>query len=57
MLGLRLATWHNLRFLLKLMENVREAIRNDRLMDFRNEFFLKFGYSKKTGIPVKKESP
>ena len=57
MLGLRLATWHNLRFLLKLMENVREAIRNDRLMDFRNEFFLKFGYSKKTGVPVKNESP
>lgn len=44
MLGLRLATWHNLRFLLKLMEDIREAIRNDRLMDFRNEFFSKFGY-------------
>ncbi len=51
MLGLRLATWHNLRFLLKLMEDVREAIRNDRLMDFRNEFFSKFGYDKKTGAP------
>lgn len=50
MLGLRLATWHNLRFLLKLMEDVREAICNDRLLDFRNEFFSKFGYDKKTGI-------
>lgn len=44
MLGLRLATWHNLRFLLRLMEQVRKAIRNDRLMDFRDTFFSKFGY-------------
>lgn len=51
-LGLRLATWHNLRFLLKLMEDVREAIRNDSLADFRNEFFSKFGYSQKTGSSV-----
>jgi len=43
-LGARLATWHNLRFLLKLMEDVREAIMQDRLGDFRNEFFLKYGY-------------
>lgn len=52
MLGLRLATWHNLRFLLKLMEEVREAIREDRLMDYRNEFFSKFGYELKTGVTV-----
>lgn len=44
MLGLRLATWHNLRFLLKLMEDVRQAIRNDSLADFRNMFFEKYGY-------------
>ncbi|NLM10032.1 MAG: tRNA guanosine(34) transglycosylase Tgt [Clostridiaceae bacterium] len=50
MLGLRLATWHNLRFLVKLMEDVREAIRNDCLADFRNEFFRKFGYDTKTGM-------
>ncbi len=50
MLGLRLATWHNLRFLIRLMENIREAIRNDCLGDFRNEFFRKFGYDTKTGI-------
>lgn len=49
MLGMRLATWHNLRFLLRLMENVREAIRNDSLADFRNEFFRKFGYDTGTG--------
>ncbi|HHT77313.1 MAG TPA: tRNA guanosine(34) transglycosylase Tgt [Clostridiaceae bacterium] len=44
MFGLRLCSWHNIHFLLKLMENVREAIANDRLMDFRNEFFERFGY-------------
>lgn len=45
MFGLRLATWHNLRFLVKLMENVRNAIKNDRLADFRDEFFENFGYT------------
>lgn len=44
MLGLRLATWHNLRFLIKLMENIRNAIKNDCLADFRQEFFSKYGY-------------
>lgn len=44
-LAARLATWHNLRFLVHLMEQVREAIAQDRLLDFRNEFFAKYGYS------------
>ena len=44
-LGIRLTTWHNLRFLLNLMKNVREAIKEDRLLDFRNEFFKNFGYN------------
>ncbi|SCZ07337.1 tRNA guanosine(34) transglycosylase Tgt [Alkaliphilus peptidifermentans] len=43
-LGLRLLTYHNLHFLLKLMEEVRQAIREDRLLDYRNEFFKKYGY-------------
>ncbi len=43
-LGIRLTTWHNLRFLLNLMKNVRKAIEEDRLGDFRNEFFASFGY-------------
>ncbi|SHJ87742.1 tRNA guanosine(34) transglycosylase Tgt [Tepidibacter formicigenes] len=43
-LGARLITYHNLYFLLKLMENVRQAIREDRLLDFRREFFTKYGY-------------
>ena len=44
MLGARLITTHNLHFLLKLMENIRLAIREDRLLDFREEFFTKYGY-------------
>jgi queuine tRNA-ribosyltransferase len=43
-LGARLITNHNLYFLLKLMENVREAIKEDRLLDYRREFFTKYGY-------------
>jgi queuine tRNA-ribosyltransferase len=44
--GARLASIHNLRFLLHLMENVRQAIREDRLRDFRNEFFSKYDMTK-----------
>ena len=41
-LGARLLTIHNLHFLLKLMENVREAIREDRLLDYKKDFFEKY---------------
>ena len=44
-LGLRLATWHNLRFLLSLMEKIRQAIKNDNLLNFKSEFFSAFGYN------------
>jgi len=43
-LGARLMTIHNLRFLTKLMENVREAIKEDRLLEYRDEFYSKYGY-------------
>ena len=43
-LGIRLISLHNLRFLTKLMENVREAIENDNLLGFREEFYKKYGY-------------
>jgi len=43
-LGIRLTTWHNLKFLLDLMKKIRQAIIEDRLGDFRNEFFAAFGY-------------
>ena len=41
-LGARLLTIHNLRFLLKMMENVREAIKEDRLLDYKEDFFEKY---------------
>jgi queuine tRNA-ribosyltransferase len=44
-LGARLTTIHNLRFTIKLMEQIREAIMQDSLLDFRDEFFAKYGYN------------
>ncbi|AJY76087.1 tRNA guanosine(34) transglycosylase Tgt [Paenibacillus beijingensis] len=41
--GLRLTTYHNLHFLLQLMRDVRQAIMEDRLLDFRDTFFAKYG--------------
>lgn len=45
-LGSRLTTIHNIHFLLKLMENIRQAIREDRLLQYREEFYKKYGYIK-----------
>ncbi|WP_409289479.1 tRNA guanosine(34) transglycosylase Tgt [Peribacillus sp. SCS-37] len=45
-LGIRLTTYHNLHFLVNLMEQVRQAIREDRLGDFREEFFERYGFNK-----------
>ena len=44
--GIRLTSYHNLYFLLRLMEQIREAIRNDRLGDFKEEFFEQYGFNK-----------
>jgi len=44
--GLRLTSYHNLYFLVNLMEKVRQAIREDRLGDFRDEFFEAYGFNK-----------
>lgn len=43
-LGARLLTYHNLSFTLNLMEQVRKAIEEDRLLELRAEIFKKFGY-------------
>jgi len=42
-LGKRLLSIHNIRFLTKLMEEARQAIKEDRYLDFKNEFFEKHG--------------
>ena len=51
-LGVRLLSIHNLRFLTKLMERVRIEIENDNLLNFREEFYKKYGYTeeKNNGI-------
>ncbi|MBJ6362950.1 tRNA guanosine(34) transglycosylase Tgt [Paenibacillus sp. GCM10012307] len=41
--GIRLTTYHNLHFLLQLMRDVRQAIAEDRLLDFRDQFFAQYG--------------
>ncbi len=41
--GMRLTTYHNLHFLLNLMKQVRTAISEDRLGDFKEEFFEQYG--------------
>ena len=44
MLGMRLISLHNLRFLTRLMEQVRTEIEKDSLLQFRDEFYKKYGY-------------
>ena len=45
-LGVRLLSIHNIYFLTKLMEKVRIEIENDNLLEFRKEFYKKYGYTK-----------
>ena len=44
-LGVRLLSIHNLRFLTNLMERVRIEIEKDNLLNFKNEFYKKYGYT------------
>jgi len=40
--GHRLVSYHNLYFLINLMDGIQKAIQNDRLLDFRKEFLEKY---------------
>ena len=42
-LGARLLSKHNLRFLIKLMADIRKAINEDRFLEFREEFYKNYG--------------
>jgi queuine tRNA-ribosyltransferase len=42
-LASHLNTIHNLRYYLRLMEDVREAISTDRFIEFRRDFYQKRG--------------
>ncbi len=43
-LGAQLLSIHNIRYLTHLMEQIKEAIRNDRLLEFREEYLKKTNY-------------
>lgn len=43
--GLRLTSYHNLYFLLNLMKQVRQAILNDNLLEFKEAFFEEYGFN------------
>jgi queuine tRNA-ribosyltransferase len=45
-LGVRLLSIHNLRFLTKLMERVKIEIEHDNLQNFKEEFYQRYGYEK-----------
>ncbi|MEW6621745.1 MAG: tRNA guanosine(34) transglycosylase Tgt [Bacillota bacterium] len=48
-LGLRLTTIHNLHFLINLMKDIRQAIREERLEKFTQNFYDAFGREDNTG--------
>ena len=44
--GARLTSIHNLRFLIRLMEKVRKAIEEDRLLELRKQFYERYDMSR-----------
>ena len=38
-------SYHNLYFLINLMKNVRQAILDDNLLEFREDFIERYGYN------------
>lgn len=43
--GIRLTSYHNTYFLLNLMKQIRQAIREDNLLEFREAFREEYGYN------------
>ncbi len=48
-LGVRLLSIHNIKFLTNLMERVRMEIENDNLLNFTKDFYQKYGYTNEEG--------
>ena len=46
MLGSRLLSIHNLRFLTRLTEDLRECIKNDNILNYREEFIKNYYHGK-----------
>ena len=40
--GARLLSIHNIRFLVKMMEEIRESIKNDTFLEYKKEFIAKY---------------
>jgi queuine tRNA-ribosyltransferase len=45
-LGLRLTTYHNLYFMLDIISNIRAAIKENRFLDYRDQFYDDYGAEK-----------
>jgi len=41
-LGQRLLSIHNIRFLIKITENIREAIKEDKFLEYKDDFILRY---------------
>ena len=46
-LGQRLLSIHNLRFLIRIMEGIRESIKNDRFLEYKQEFIKDYSINTK----------
>jgi queuine tRNA-ribosyltransferase len=46
MLGYRLLTYQNLLFLKQFTAQIRQAIKEDRLLDFKEEFYKSYYHQK-----------
>lgn len=42
-LGIRITTYHNLYFLLQIMQNIRKSIEEDRFLQYKREFYNRYG--------------
>lgn len=49
-LGIRLTTYHNVYFLLRLMEGIRRAIEAGRFPEYKREFYDTYGYNESGNI-------
>ena len=56
-LGQRLATYHNLNFLIKLMNDSREAIKEGRFKEFKDEFIKNYTQGKESEWIIPKRIP
>ena len=56
-LGQRLATYHNLHFLIKLMNDSREAIKEGRFKEFKDEFIKNYTQGKESEWIIPKRIP